>query len=207
MFWKKKQSKSKPKIKPKITNNSYFLKIALLGDGAVGKTSIRRNYMGQGFTGDHLMTIGADFAAHDASIKIDEKDYKITWQIWDLAGQDSFHNVRSMYYKGCFGGVVVFDKTRPTSFENIDNWLEELKKYSGKGIVPIILLGNKFDLVEGADLVVNDEEIERKLDILREKYGDNRFKIHYYNTSALTGLNIEMAFESLGNEILKWLDV
>lgn len=203
MFWKKKVDKSMPKSKG--DSNSYFLKIALLGDGAVGKTSIRRNYMGLGFTSDHLMTIGADFAAQDEKLTYDDRDFNITWQIWDLAGQESFFNVRSMYYRGCFGGLLVFDRTRPTSFENLENWIEELKKHSGKGIVPIILLGNKFDLVDSAEFVVSEDEIKAKVKSLNEKYADDNVKVHYYDTSAITGLNISDAFTTLGIDILTWL--
>ncbi|MCY3413538.1 MAG: GTP-binding protein [Candidatus Heimdallarchaeota archaeon] len=185
--------------------SSYFLKIALLGDGAVGKTSIRRRYMGQGFTGDHLMTIGADFAAHDAEIVHNDKDYKLTWQIWDLAGQDTFSSVRSMYYRGCFGGVLVFDRTRPTSFDSIDGWIGELKKHSGKGMVPLILLGNKYDLVESAEFVVPEDQIEAKVASLNEEYAKDNVSISYYNTSAKTGLNVGDAFDDLGHKILSYI--
>lgn len=204
MFWKK-EKKAKPKLKTSGKKNSYFLKISLLGDGAVGKTSIRRNYMGQGFTGDHMMTIGADFAAHDAKVMYKDTEYSITWQIWDLAGQESFYNVRSMYYKGCFGGVVIFDRTRPTSFENLENWITELKKHSSKGMVPIVLLGNKYDLVDSADMVVTDEQIEEKITELNEKFSKEKFDLHYFNTSALTGLNVSEAFNTLGKEILSFV--
>lgn len=209
MFWKKKTSKPPSDI-PKQTEDgqeNYFLKLALLGDGAVGKTNLRRNYLGQGFTKDHLMTIGADFAAADKLLHFNEKEYNITYQIWDLAGQASFNQVRSMYYRGVFGALMVFDITRPSSFHNIKGWIEELEKNSGRGSVPMILLGNKYDLVDSAEDTVKKEEIDALLAELNVNQEDNGFEITYLHTSALTGLNVESAFNTLGTSILDWLKV
>ena len=129
MFWKKKEKSIEIKsVDESSDNQKYFLKIVLLGDGAVGKTNIRKNYLGQGFTKDHLMTIGADFAAADKVLQIEDKEYNITFQIWDLAGQGTFNQVRSMYYRGVFGALVVFDVTRKNSFDNLSSWIKELYK-------------------------------------------------------------------------------
>ncbi|MHA2502075.1 MAG: GTP-binding protein [Candidatus Kariarchaeaceae archaeon] len=209
MFWKKKESQP-PKDIPTQTDGgqeNYFLKLALLGDGAVGKTNLRRNYLGQGFTKDHLMTIGADFAAADKQLHYNDKDYNITYQIWDLAGQASFNQVRSMYYRGVFGALMVFDITRPSSFDNIKGWIEELEKNSGRGKVPMIILGNKYDLVDSADDTVKPEQIDALLAELNATLDSAGFEITYLNTSALTGLNVEEAFNTLGTTILNWLKV
>lgn len=204
VFWKKK-TKQPPKLETRGTSNKYFFKIALLGDGAVGKTNLRRQYLGQGFTSDHLMTIGADFAAHDIVLNREDQEYQVTMQIWDLAGQETFAMVRSKYYRGCFGGLVIFDRTRPISFENITLWIDELKKHSTRGLVPIVILGNKSDLVESADVVVEDDKVKEYIDNINEVNADIGFKINYYDTSALTGLNVENAFITLGTEILNWI--
>ena len=213
MFWKKKKKKEKEEItsaKPEQTSaeiENFFLKISLLGDGAVGKTNLRRNYLGVGFTSDHLMTIGADFAAVDKTFEIQNKKFDVTFQIWDLAGQETFSNVRSMYYRGCFGGLLVFDRTRPTSFENLSHWIKEMEKNTGKGPVPLIVLGNKYDLIETADEVVDMEMINNYIEKMNEKSEKKRFTVDYLDTSALTGLNVDKAFETLGTSILKWLKV
>lgn len=210
MFWKKKKPKSKEVVKKTEGGaENYFIKLVLMGDGAVGKTSLRRNYLGMGFSEEHIMTIGADFAAKDVSYKFDGKQYNITYQIWDLAGQSTFNSVRSMYYKGCFGAILVFDRTRPTSFENIPNWLNELKKHSSRGKVPIIILGNKADLVKSADpeTIVPDDEVKKFVEQLNEEYADEKFNIIYLNTSAKTGLNVEEAFHFMAASILSWLGI
>ena len=133
-----------------------ILKITLLGDGAVGKTSIRNRYMGRGFKESHLMTIGADFAAVDKTVKYNDKDYHVTFQIWDLAGQARFTEVRQRFYFGSLGGLLLFDITRPESFSNIPNWLNEIWKNSGTGAVPIVLIGNKSDLRSGWERLKSD---------------------------------------------------
>ena len=204
MFWKGKK-KSAPKLETKGKSNKYFFKLALLGDGAVGKTNLRRRYLGQNFMTDHLMTIGADFAAHDIKLDYEEKEYQITYQIWDLAGQETFHNVRSRYYNGCFGGLVVFDRTRPTSFKNLSQWIDELKKSSTRGLVPIVILGNKYDLIDSSDDIVSEEDIKSYITAINEENKELGFKISYFDTSALTGLNVADAFETLGMEILTWI--
>lgn len=183
-----------------------------MGDGAVGKTSIRRNYLGLGFTTEHMMTIGADFAAIDKEFSFQNKEgtdkkFNVTFQIWDLAGQSTFSNVRSMYYKGCFGGLLVFDRTRPSSFENIGQWVDEMQKSNSRGKIPLILLGNKADLVDEAPDVVDQDAVDKYLEELNSKYSTDKFDIHYYDTSALTGQNIDDAFETLTQNILRWLDV
>ncbi|MHA2248924.1 MAG: Rab family GTPase [Candidatus Kariarchaeaceae archaeon] len=208
MFWKKKKVKPpKAKVVEDSGTENYFLKISLLGDGAVGKTNLRRNYLGVGFTSDHLMTIGADFAATERTFEINDKKYDVTFQIWDLAGQATFSQVRSMYYKGCFGGLLVFDRTRPSSFDNLMHWINEMEKNTGRGAVPIIVLGNKYDLIETADEVVDQDNIDKFISEINEKNAKNNFQIHYLDTSALTGKNVDKAFETLGVSVLNWLGV
>jgi small GTP-binding protein len=70
-----------------------YLKIILAGEGAVGKTSLRRSYLGESFITNHLETIGADFASLPKTVN----NISILYQIWDIAGQDIFEKVRMMY--------------------------------------------------------------------------------------------------------------
>lgn len=206
MFWKKKGAPPSAVTSTEDDGTEkYFLKLTLMGDGAVGKTNLRRRYLGQGFSSDHMMTIGADFAATDRELQIGDTNFSITYQIWDLAGQATFNQVRSMYYRGCFGALMVFDITRPSSFNNIEGWINELKKHSGRGQVPMVILGNKYDLVDEAENVVSEDQIKGLIDKLNS--GDQSYEISYLNTSALTGLNVDEAFERLGTNILHWLGV
>jgi len=98
------------------------LKVVLIGDGAVGKTSIRNRFMGYGFETSHLMTLGADFSLKE----VNRGDEIWKFQIWDLAGQEMFQQVRARFYQGAMGALLVFDITRKQTFLNITNWLNEL---------------------------------------------------------------------------------
>ncbi len=195
----KEGNKQQEKKQSSLEKKEYLFKITLLGDGAVGKTSLRKRYMGQGFTTQHLMTIGADFAILEKEIE----GNKLTWQIWDLAGQESFKKVRSMYYKGCFGALLVFDMTRRSSFENLDIWLKELYKHSGRGKIPVIVLGNKADLADQRE--VFPEDVEKYVAKLQKSVAKEGVEVKYLETSALTGLNVEKAFNMLGEAIMKYL--
>jgi Ras-related protein Rab-11A len=180
----------------------FFMKLVLAGDGAVGKTALRERFLGKGFSSSYLMTIGADFASKDALLP---NGKLVKYQIWDLAGQQEFEGVRSTYYEGCSGSLMVFDLTRPLSFENIPKWIAELWKNSGKGPVPIILLGNKYDLVEQVPNPVTQEAVDQLLDQLNAKTAKYGFSVPYFHTSALTGLNVEEAFAKLGEQVVSWI--
>jgi len=179
-----------------LKTSSYMVKIVLIGDAAVGKTSIRQRYLGKGFQREHIATLGADFAATTRNID----EYNVKYQIWDLAGQPMFKNVRPRFYKGCFGSLAVFDITRKDTFQNLTSWIEELYKYSGRGVIPVIILANKTDLKEEREVSIKDaKEFIKKLN---EKTKEHSIENFFLETSAKTGLNIEKAFEILGQYII-----
>ncbi|MFX1538667.1 MAG: GTP-binding protein, partial [Promethearchaeota archaeon] len=203
------QRARKSKAPQKYIRPAFFLKIVLCGDGAVGKTALRERFLGKGFSASYLQTIGADFATTDKQLNIvvdGQSQVKTArFQIWDLAGQESFDVVRKTYYEGCLGALMVFDITRRASFENIPNWIDELWKYSKRGKPPIVLLGNKADLKAQVPNSVTNEEIRAFLDEINAtpEFVAKNIKIPYFETSALTGLNVEHAFMSMGNVIMK----
>lgn len=184
----------------------FTIKIILIGDGAVGKTSIRRRYLGEGFKSDYQMTIGADLVVKDSSI-IYSGGKQIKFLLWDLAGQPRFENVRKTYYMAAVGAIVVFDATRQESFINIVKWMNELWRNNGKGPIPLVVLANKIDLCseEGVTCVTENKAMVfvKRLSQISEKF--RGFKIHYLPTSAKTGQNIDYAFELLGEEIITFL--
>ncbi|MBY9001253.1 MAG: GTP-binding protein [Candidatus Heimdallarchaeota archaeon] len=178
-----------------------FLKVILAGEAEVGKTSLRRSYLGDGFVKNHLQTIGADFASLPKTIK----DYNVLFQIWDVAGQDIFENVRMIYYKGTLGALMVFDATKIATFRALDNWIKELEKGTGRGIVPFFILGNKMDLVTPAKKAKLRTQVTKYVEDLNKKYSDKGFKIEYIETSAKSGDNVHDAFEKLGNKIIDYI--
>ena len=169
---------------------SKIFKITLLGQGGVGKTSLRHQYLGEGFQEGYSMTIGADFAAKRTEVDGES----ITAQIWDLAGQERFETVRSVYYRGCVGALLVFDISRPSTFDVVPNWLGELVKNNNERIVPLILIGNKGDLRGQVDYAVPEETALEYAKQLTEWSG---FEVPYVETSALNGDNVDKAFITL----------
>jgi small GTP-binding protein len=176
----------------KMSDDRRLWKIVLAGDGAVGKTSLRKRYLGLGFETDYLSTMGADFALHDTTLE----STQIRWQIWDLAGQPMFKDVVQAYYTKIFGGVIIYDVTRRQTFESIEKWLKDMWKHSGRDKnVPVVLLANKIDLrEEGAETVSTEEG---------QKLADS-FGVPFLETSAKSGVGVNAAFERLGKDILAY---
>ncbi|MHA1984693.1 MAG: GTP-binding protein [Candidatus Hodarchaeales archaeon] len=181
---------------------TFLMKIVLAGDGGVGKTAIRERYLGRGFQSKYMMTIGADFALKETTID----GRSIKFQIWDLAGQQRFNAVRSVYYLGCLGALLLFDVTRKESFENCASWVKEIWTNNGKGTIPIVLLGNKADLRDAHPDSISPEVATRYAERLSEQTGQHGFNIHYMDTSAKTGLNVAQAFEELGKVYFQYLE-
>ena len=184
---------------------THAIKIALLGDGGVGKTSIRKSYLGEAFSSEYLLTLGADFAMKTTSLNSSKEPKQIKFQIWDLSGQLRFSQVRQGYYNGCFGGILIFDRTRPETLDNTMNWLTELWKNSGKGPVPFLILGNKSDLVK------ENNELDKKARLWAKTFTEETenlkgFSVSYLQTSAKTGQNVEKAFNILAKQIFSWIE-
>jgi small GTP-binding protein len=168
-----------------------FFKIIICGDVRVGKTSIRRRYLGKGFQTNYILTLGADFAVTNY------KDAKL--QIWDLAGQEGFQFLLKEYYRGAHAGIVVFDVTNRASLHKISYWIENFALTKGGDRVPLIIVGNKIDLrSENTDDVSTNEATEHVNHLSQSLNWD----LQYIETSALTGENIKSAFEKLVDGML-----
>ncbi|MHA2364962.1 MAG: Rab family GTPase [Candidatus Hodarchaeales archaeon] len=180
------------------------MKIILTGDGATGKTSLRLRYMGLKFKSQYLMSIGADFALKEIQIQkgIHTGKY-LKCQIWDLAGQPMFKRVRSLYYSGSHGAFLVYDVTRPETFENIINWLEEILRASGDPI-PVILVANKIDLRPHVDHAISKklgEELAKQISI---HFLKNKMSVPLIETSAKTGENVQFGFQKLAEIVIDY---
>ncbi|MFX0170356.1 MAG: Rab family GTPase [Candidatus Hodarchaeota archaeon] len=180
------------------------MKVCLLGDGAVGKTALRERYLGKQFSSGYVMTIGADFAVKKTKITTEDGEKEVKFQIWDLAGQPRFNSVRELYYKGSHGGLLVFDITRRDSFTNLSAWVDELYKNSGRGKMPIAVLGNKVDLRDEAEDCVTSEQVQEFIEDLKKEHGYS-FDIPYLETSAKSGENVDESFSILAQNIRLYL--
>lgn len=169
-------------------------KISLLGDGAVGKTSLKARYTSGEFTDKYIATLGVDFATHQ--IKLDGD--KVTISIWDIAGQKHFKSIRTSFFEGSRGGLLIFDVTRQETFTGIEtNWVHHFWETLGEK-VPCIIIANKIDLLEHRK--VSKEEGKSFAQRLSEESG---FNVPYIETSAKEGTNVNEAFEILARAVLK----
>lgn len=179
--------------------NSLHFKIVIIGDGAVGKTSLRNRYLGKAFKFSYQMTIGSEITIYD--LELDNKI--IRFQIWDLAGQPRFKDVRKAYYKHANAGLVVFDITKFESYKNTRSWIKELWTHNGRGPLPFLYIGNKIDLRSKLIKSIDFEPVSRNVKSLdsqnRRLHG---FGTEYIETSAKTGENVELAFNKLIVHIL-----
>jgi small GTP-binding protein len=163
----------------------YNFKFIVIGDGNVGKTSIKNSFIGQKFMSEYLMTIGVDFAIK--SLSIDGEDVKL--QVWDVMGQSRFSTIRKSFYLGAKGVLLTYDVTERKSFENLMQWIKEIRDNSRDA--KIIIVGNKIDLERRN---VNIEEAQT--------FAQNNNTL-YIETSAKTGQNINLAFETLARHIIQ----
>lgn len=172
---------------------SIRTKIVTIGDGAVGKTSTVRRFLGWGFEQQYLPTIGADFYSDETEYDLENIKMNVEWTVWDISGQRDFREIREKYYLGAGGALVVFDITRRETAENTRKWVEELYKKVGKP-QPFVLLGNKVDL-RGTE----EEEVspERGKELAREFSEEFGIEIPYFETSAKTSKNLNKAFKEM----------
>lgn len=172
-------------------DGSKIMKAVLIGDGAVGKTSIRRNYLGEEFTEGHIATIGVDLATK--RVLFNQEIVKFI--IWDLAGQPTFEKVRGHYYSGCNGILLVYSVVDRDSFDNSSKWLVEAYKNMGP-LPPTIIIGNKTDLRYSIDKskYVTPDEGEAFTKYFIQKLG---VPAVFRETSAKTGSGIMDAFTQL----------
>lgn len=167
----------------------YKRKIVLLGDGAVGKTSLVRRYVEQKFSDDYISTIGANFKKK--VIDYEDKDTTLKLMIGDLIGQQGFQKTQKANMKGSNGALLVCDLTRPETVESIDNyWTPLLEDVLGE-VPPFVFLANKADLVDLKSQEMKDYRSE--VLSLTEKYESK-----FFFTSAKTGKNVEQAFQDIG---------
>jgi len=169
----------------------YVFKITILGDSAVGKTSLINQFVESSFEDDYKPTLGANIIRKD--VAIGDVNAKVRLIMWDLAGQEKYNVIRSMYFQGCVGALLVFDLTRHNTFDNIKSkWLKDFKNYVKKEGA-YILIGNKVDLND--QRVVNSEE---GVNLAKEISASD-----FIETSAKYGENVEKAFKNLVFQILR----
>ncbi|MBN2042104.1 MAG: GTP-binding protein [Spirochaetes bacterium] len=172
-------------------NPAYKLKIIMLGDFAVGKTSLIRRFVYDEFNDSYLTTIGVKVTRKE----LDIGDFgKTDLLLWDIAGNDKYTSITPEYIKGASGGIIVADITRKNTIESIGVNAGIIEKYIPNAMISVAL--NKTDLMDDSDNAINFTEK------IRLQFNLNWNKPAML-TSAKTGRNVENLLVNLATSILK----
>ncbi|UCE36267.1 MAG: GTP-binding protein [Thermoplasmata archaeon] len=163
-------------------------KMCVIGEAAVGKTSLIRRFVLDTFSDRYIATIGSKTSAKKMKITTKEEEIILKLQIWDIIGLRSFAKVQKKAYKGANGAFFVMDKTRKGTWHSLGSWLLSLYKETGE--IPVVVLANKNDLISEFE----KSEIKNYV---------KRYGFQCYFTSAKTGENVNEAFHSLGELMVK----
>ena len=168
------------------------IKICLVGEAAVGKTSLIRRFVLEDFDDKYIQTLGTKVSKKELTVPhVDGEAVKVDMTIWDIMGQKGFRELlKEAYFYGAKGVIAVADVTRKTTLDDLDDWIEGV--YSVTGKIPIQFMANKWDLKEQAEL--GEEEL-----VQATKAYDSSF----FFTSAKTGESVENAFQNLAERIAK----
>jgi len=175
----------------KTLDNLVNLKVLVVGEAGVGKSSLMLSFTDEKFMPDILPTVGLDFRVK----VVEQAGYSVKLSIWDTAGQERFKNISSAYYRGAQGVVLVFDITDRRTFTNLDIWLAELEKYGGEKMVKVVV-GNKSDQLHKRRVQYDEGK----------DWADQRGFI-YKETSAKDKSNVEAMFHSMVERVLQQPDM
>ncbi len=159
------------------------IKLLLIGDSCVGKTSLLLRFCDNFFPESHMATIGVEFK--EKIITINDKNYKI--HLWDTAGQERYSSLTKNFYKHAQGIIFVYDVNNIESFQNLKNWIKN-PDYEKRNL-KIIIVGNKIDLKKE----ISTDDLKRLA---------NRYSCKYFEVSAKNNINVNSIFESITEEII-----
>ncbi|THH16763.1 hypothetical protein EW146_g3923 [Bondarzewia mesenterica] len=180
-------------ISPLTTMGRVLLKVIILGDSGVGKTSLMNQYVNKRFSNQYKATIGADFLTKEVMVD----DRLVTMQLWDTAGQERFQSLGVAFYRGADCCVLVYDVNSSKSFETLDSWRDEFLIQASPHDpenFPFVVLGNKIDMEE------NKRQVTQKRAMT---WCQSKGNIPYFETSAKEAINVEQAFQTVAKNALQ----
>mmetsp|Transcript_23580 Transcript_23580/g.41796 ORF Transcript_23580/g.41796 Transcript_23580/m.41796 type:complete len:201 (+) Transcript_23580:1109-1711(+) len=164
-------------------------KLVLLGDSNVGKTSLLLKYVRNEFSEHQQCTLQANFL--QKTVKVGAETF--TLNIWDTVGQERYRSIAPVYYQNAKGALLTYDITDKVSLHNVEQWINELKRFADEDIV-IFLVGNKAD-----------NEYQRMVSIKDASSFAARFNIDQFQVSAKTGAGLDNLFTRMAHELYKKL--
>ncbi len=175
------------------SKKEFAFKLSVVGSYACGKTSLITKYVENQFSKDYKPTLGASIIAKD--LEVMHKGTKVFTRLvmWDIAGQEKYETVRSMYFQGAKAAIFVYDITRRPTFEEIKNkWYQDFKK-DAMPTAKFVLIGNKKDLQDMRNVTIDEGKA------LAKEIG----AVSFFETSAKTGENVNEMFELIVKAILE----
>ncbi|KAJ8301781.1 hypothetical protein KUTeg_020768 [Tegillarca granosa] len=173
------------------TRKRAFLKVIILGDSGVGKTSLMNQYVNRRFSNEYKATIGADFLTRD--VTVDNK--LVTLQIWDTAGQERFASLGVAFYRGADCCVLVYDVTAPNTMDSLDAWRNEFLEQADPlhhDEFPFVVIGNKTDI-----------QAKSEKNSVTQSWCSGKGNVSYFETSAKNGSRVEEAFQTVAQKALE----
>jgi small GTP-binding protein len=165
----------------------HLVKLLLLGDSDVGKSSLLMRFCEEKFGPNFVTTIGVDFKWK----QVERNGKKLKLQVWDTAGQERFRTITPAYYRAAKGVVITYNVTNKESFDNVEYWIEDLAQH-GDAQVQRILVGNKSDLEDDRKVSKADgEALAAKNDML------------FFETSAKLSTNVDEAFLQIADQVVE----
>jgi len=175
------------------SRKKVLLKVIILGESGVGKTSLMNQYVNKKFSNQYKATIGADFLTKEVQVD----DRTVTMQIWDTAGQERFQSLGVAFYRGADCCVLVFDVNNAKSFETLESWRDEfLIQASPRNPenFPFVVIGNKIDMEESKRMITQKRAMA---------WCQSKGNIPYFETSAKEATNVEQAFQTIAKNALQ----
>ncbi len=176
-------------------------KVVLLGDSAVGKTSLMNRFIKNAFDDSYISTVGAKVSKKVVNVSFDNVDYAVSFMLWDIIGSEGYKSTQSRHIAGLNGAIIVADLSRPETIQKLEEyWIPLLNETTAGVMPPILFVGNKLDLVDAeASFKALTEFTEMDSRVRQEDIVD-KFKAlqPYVVTSAKTGHGVEEGFSTLG---------
>uniref|UniRef100_A0A1I8HIZ8 Ras-related protein Rab-7b n=1 Tax=Macrostomum lignano TaxID=282301 RepID=A0A1I8HIZ8_9PLAT len=177
-------------IMSSASRKKILLKVIILGDSGVGKTSLMNQFVNRKFSNQYKATIGADFLTKELMVD----DRVVTLQLWDTAGQERFQSLGVAFYRGADSCMLVYDVTQPNSFKTLDSWRDEFLIQASPrdpDNFPFVLVGNKIDL--------ENRGVTKKR---AAQWAQTKSNMPYFECSAKEAVNVEAAFMQLAKDAL-----
>ncbi|ESL06631.1 hypothetical protein TRSC58_05692 [Trypanosoma rangeli SC58] len=172
-----------------MQSSSTRIKIVMLGEGRVGKTSLLERFVSDSFRDDCESTTRASMYANVDISTSNGVTAKLS--LWDTAGQERYHALGPIYYRDAQGAIIVYDITDYESFVKVKVWLKELQQVVGNNNISVVVVGNKIDL-----------ERQRRVTVKEAEEWANGQHAKHYNVSAKLGLHVAEPFTGIATNVL-----